>query len=238
MYPNNDGKYFIIEDLESYNSEICFDLPSESSFVLNESGNETKNDDITFDVLKKNESKGRKKDSDNNIYYGKCHNKYSKDNITRKIQVNYISFIYFFVNVVLEELNINHRFKKINYKFKKNVNHAHISNLKKSTIGDILCQEISPKYTKNKGENKKVFEKLKNMPIIKDILFSNYLSLFQIYKEGIKNIQIKNININLADKKIKMYKDFEQNYDNDYNYLEKLKECIKNYPKKECTNYK
>ena len=184
---------------------------------------------ITFDVLKKNQSKGRKKNSDNSLYYGKCHNKYSKDNITSKIQVNYISFIYFFVNIVLEELNINHRFKKINYKFKKNVNQNHILQLKNSTIGKILCQEISPKYTKNNGDNKKVFEKLKNMPIIKDILFSNYLSLFQIYKEGIKNIQIKNININLADKKIKMYKDIEQKYDYDSNYLDKLKEYIDNY---------
>ena len=244
---SNDSEIFInnylpiqssfvsINEIKNDDSSVKIDIANnnlkEEEKIKNTNGDNCNNKttDITFDVLKKNESKGRKKNSDNNIYYGKIHNKYSKDNITRKIQVNYISFIYFFVNIILEELNINPRFKKINYKFKKNVNQNYISQLKNSTIGEILCQEISPKYTKNSGENKKVFEKLQNMPIIKDILSSNYLSLFQIYKEGIKNIKISNININFADKKIKMYKYIEQKYYNDSKYLDKLKECIDNY---------
>lgn len=231
----NMNNHFSLDSIpfsnEDSNNDLNIIIDNSKENIIEEDISKTgkSTNDITFNVLKKNQFRGRKKNSDNREYYGPCHNKYSKDNITSKIQVNYISFIYFFVNIVLEELNINHRFKKINYKFKKNVNQNYISQLKNSTIGEILCQEISTNYTKNSGENKKVFEKLKNMPIIKDILSSNYLSLFQIYKEGAKNIKISNININFADKKIKMYKYIEQKYYNDSKYLDKLKECIDNY---------
>ena len=213
----------------------------ESSITINISNINRKNEniknvdignyqtDITFKVFKKNEIKGRKKTSDNKIYYGICHNKYTKDNMTSKIQVHYLSFILDFINAVLEELKINLRFQKINHDFKKKVNKAHILELKNLTIGEILCQEISPKYTKNTGKNKKIYEKLKNVPIIEDILSSKYLDLFNIYKEGKDNIILKNININLADKKIKMFKDFEKKNKNDSKYIEKINECIKKY---------
>ena len=188
-----------------------------------------KTNDITFNVLKKNESRGRKKNSDNRAYYGICHDKYSKDNITSKIQVHYISFIRNFLNIVLEELKINLRFQKINYKFKKTVNKMHILKLKNSTIGEIICQDISPKYTKNTGKNKIIFEKIKNVPIIEDILSSKYLALFNIYKEGKNDIKLKNITINLYDKKIEMFKDFVKKNNNDSKYITKINECIKKY---------
>ena len=43
----------------------------------------------------------------------------------------------------------------------KKLNKNHILELKNSTIGDILCQEISPKYTKILEKIKKFMIKLK-----------------------------------------------------------------------------
>ena len=217
------------DDFQSYNWEksnkYLLDrfLPNKSEKKFDSST--ILNQNLHFYVLKK----GRKKISDNSIYYKTCHNKYSKDIITTKIQVHYISFICKFINIVLEQLNINLRFKKINYEFKKSVNKKHILKLKNLTIGEILCQEISPKYTKNTEKNKKIFEKIKNIPIIENILSSKYLDLFNIYKEGKDDIKFKNLNINLSDKDIEVFQDFKQKNINDLKYGEKVDECIKKY---------
>ena len=217
----NDDSWFLISYLNT--NEKSEDIRK------NIDSSNFKTNDITFNILKKNELKGRKKNSDNRVYYGICHNKYSKDNIISKIQIHYISFIRNFINIVLEELKINHRFQKINYKIKKTVNKMHILKLKNSTIGEILSQEISPKYTKNTGKNEIIFEKIKNVPIVEDILSCKYLDLFNIYKEGKNDINLKNININLTDKKIKMFKDFVIKNIDDSKYIEKINECIKKY---------
>ena len=49
----------------------------------------------------------------------KCHGKNETDNLIRKIQVHYISFIRSFINEIIMHLNINKKFLKIDYKIKK-----------------------------------------------------------------------------------------------------------------------
>ena len=231
----NMNNHFSLDSIpfsnEDSNNDLNIIIDNSNENIIEEDISKTgkSTNDITFNVLKKNQFKGRKKNSDNREYYGPCHNKYSKDNITSKIQVHYLTFILNFVNIVIEELKIKLRFKKINHVFKKIVNKTHILKLKNSTIGEILCQEISPKYTKNTDKNKKIFQKIKNVPIIEDILSSKYLDLFNIYKEGKKNIKLKKININLDDKKIEMFEDFKQKNIDDSKYIEKINEYIEKY---------
>ena len=80
--------------------------------ILNDSKNKKSEEDIGnineitrekpyFKVSKKTTNLGRKKKYENHDAY---HNKYSTDNVLRKIQVHFISFIITFVNIVLKEL--------------------------------------------------------------------------------------------------------------------------------------
>ena len=104
-----EAPYNLFDDLKflnSFNSERSKTdhlsdtiILIESEQIINQNSHkedrvvEDKTNYITFDVIKKNESRGRKKNSDNSLYYGTCHNKYCKDNITTKFQVHYINFI-------------------------------------------------------------------------------------------------------------------------------------------------
>ena len=71
------------------------------------------------------------------------------DNIQRKIQVHFLSFLINFCNDALktEYTQFRHSFKQINYKSKTTVNFNHTSFLKKSSIKDLLNLEISEKYS-------------------------------------------------------------------------------------------
>ena len=57
-----------------------------------------------------------------------------------------MSFIVSFLNEVLQNLNIDKKFYKIDYEFKKNVNKKFVKELKRKTIGDIISTNISTKY--------------------------------------------------------------------------------------------
>ena len=90
------------------------------------------------------------------------HNALDQDNIIRKIQVHFLSFIIFFCNDLINTVfsgNKDLSFKNIQYELKKTVNHAYIENLKSKTIGDILQLKASPKNKKFDGDiNKKTFD--------------------------------------------------------------------------------
>jgi len=82
----------------------------------------------------------------------KIHDKYSVDNMLRKIQIHYLNFIIGFLNEILKNLNYEQRFLKLNYEYKKNVNKDFVERLKKSTLKDIVIIKISRKY-KNYDNN-------------------------------------------------------------------------------------
>ena len=52
----------------------------------------------------------------------KIHDKHSMDNLLRKIQVHYLSFIISYINDILKNLNYNEQFLKIDYNYKKTIN--------------------------------------------------------------------------------------------------------------------
>ena len=93
--------------------------------------------------------RGRKKNSEKK---GKrVHNASDFDNILRKIQVHYLTFIVCFTNDLIEVFLPNRkdlRFKNLDYNLKKTVNHYYVQKLKNKPIGEILQFKASSKNRK------------------------------------------------------------------------------------------
>ena len=142
------------------------------------------------------------------------------DNIQRKIQVHFLSFLINFCNDALktEYTQFRHSFKQINYKSKTTVNFNHTSFLKKSSIKDLLNLEISEKYsTYNKFENKKLLDKIiLKSKWLNDLFEMNYLKLFDYYynkEEPLYKIIFENKEILLSSKTKSFYYLLEKNQD-------------------------
>ncbi len=194
---------------------------------------ELNNNEFSFENNKVFRGRKRKTGLNNNK---KQHTKYDLDNIERKIQTHYQTFIANFVNQVLENLGYDEQFYQIDYKCKQRVNKQFMNYLKKSNIGTVLCQNISPKFSreKNKEKNLNVFNKVINYPVINNLLLTNYLDLFKdvYYKsERIVNLNKYNLNINIKlNEKIQLYIDLlNKNICKENNdYIKILNEYVKN----------
>ena len=108
------------------------------------------------------------------------------DNILRKIQVHFLTFIVQFINEILEVFfhNEKYRFLNIDYNSKKTVNHSYVEHLKNSRIKDILTLPPSPKYKVkfNENSNKKIYEKICEInPFLQNFLEIKYLEFFNKY---------------------------------------------------------
>ena len=112
------------------------------------------------------------------------HSALDDDNILRKIQVHFLSFLVSFTNDYIDAIfpNIDKKkilhFKHIDYKYKKTINHESIEKIKTLTIGEILQLEISQKY---KTCNKK----------INQIIYNNICQLYPDLKKKYFNILFK-----------------------------------------------
>ena len=165
------------------------------------------------------------------------HNKNESDNILRKIQVHYLSFIELYLNDILENFEYKERFKRLDYTFKKNIKKKFVESLKEKTIGDIISNKISNKYKyKKKDFNEKLCDKLKKeSKVLYNILSQNYLLLFQkVYYNNINEINLKDFGLNedkyifLSDK-VKMYKDLLFKNKDSFLSFKKINKCIKEY---------
>ena len=130
--------------------------------------------------------RGRKVKEDGDVKNRKCHRSDDFDNIQRKIQVSFISFLISLANDLLKNIfgqNTKFHFKNIDYELKKIVNHKYIEKLKKSKYSDIMKMRISPKNKKSdKYENKKTLNKVcKYSPFLNNFFKKNYLYIFQKY---------------------------------------------------------
>jgi hypothetical protein len=132
--------------------------------------------------IPKNKKRGRKPKKQAK----RIHNALDQDNIIRKIQVHFLSFIIFFCNDLIQAILPNNKdlvFKNIVYEIKKTVNHAYIENLKSKSIGDILQLKASPKNKKfNDNINKIIFESICSLnPFLKKFFEISYLDMFNNY---------------------------------------------------------
>lgn len=143
---------------------------------------------------------------------GPHHDKFSEDNIFVKVKTHYINFIISFLNCIFSHLNYNKGLSKLTKGFKINIKKSNIESLNNKTIGDIISNEISIKYTTIDDKinaNKDIYEEIKNNPILSKILSENYLTFFKkFYYRTDSKVNLKDYGLN---KDIKFTKDV-QNY--------------------------
>ena len=164
--------------------------------------------------------------------YKEIHDKNKDDNLLRKIQVHYITFIIAFINNVLKKLDYKEKFIILNYKFKSNVKAEFVDKLKKETLGDIICEKKSPKFQKyNENKNLELYKKFSENEVLKNIFLENYIDFFRkIYYKSKRTINLKEYGINEVidlSPNVKMYKDLLN--EKDVEYKKRLNECIYRY---------
>ena len=169
----------------------------------------------------------------------KTHDKFSDDNILRKIQVHFISFIILFLNDILRSFGIKEKFLKLDYKFKKDVNKKKVAELKKKNIGEIVSNKISTKYKMDENTNSNLYEYLKINEVLAKIFDINYMTLFKMYymkKEKNADLRIFGIEKEISlSKKTETFHEFleeEKSKSKDEEYIRKIMKSLnKNYLK-------
>jgi hypothetical protein len=147
----------------------------------------------------------------------KVHDASDYDNIIRKIQVHFLSFIISFVNDLIENLLPNNKdlkFKNLSYNLKKTVNHSYVENLKNKTIGEILQFEASSKNKKFSNTiNQQIFQKvIKLSPFLNNFFNMSYLHLFNnYYLKCNRTFNLEGVIINIS-QKTKLFNDLIQKY--------------------------
>ena len=196
-----------------------------------------KDSDSLLNIKRK---RGKKSESDKiskNKKRKKTHDKNASDNLLRKLQNHYISFILSFLNSVLENLNYeeNKRFLKIDYRFKKKINRVNVESLKNKTIGDIISKEISRKYKYTRKDFNIILcdEIKKNDKVLSNILSENYLLFFKkVYYKSINKINLQEYGLNkeiILPKDVKMYKDLlkdNEGLDPNSFHSKKINKCM------------
>ena len=152
----------------------------------------SKNNKNLFSVITQ-KKRGRLKRLSENT---KPHDKFFDDNIVRKIQVSYINFMTNFMNEILKKLGLcDLQFISLNYFYKRKVDKNHRTNLKTKTIGEVLSNDISPKFkTKNRNINSEIIETIKkeNINILINILNKEIFFFFdKIYFKNYRNFNLK-----------------------------------------------
>ncbi len=174
---------------------------------------------------KNGKSKRGRKPNKINKKNKKEHNSSDKDNLFRKLQVHYLSFIINFVNDIIKNVidmkNVP-QFKNLAYDIKKNVNSKNVYLLKTKTISEILQFNVSPKMKiHDESVNKNIYKTICSIcPFFYTFFQQNYLSFFKNYylnNNKVFEINGKKIQISL---KTRTFNDLLKKYD-------KLKDNLK-----------
>ena len=145
-----------------------------------------------------------------------AHNLPSEYDVKKANQIGCINLINGCFNDLLKQKGERGRFKKIDASFKERVDFDYFNELNKKKLFEILILKPSRKYSKNTNEfyNLKLYEKIKNKPIFKNISQENYLEFFRkIYYKSEKRINLKKYTddgrdeILILSDNIKTYKD-------------------------------
>ena len=213
------------------NSNIEEDISLNFFFRNNISEDSTEKDQINFIVIK-GTKRGRKNYKKNLDEKKKIHDKNSSDNLLRKIQNHYLTFIISFMNEIFQSFNIKPKLRGLDYKFKSNVNKQNVNYLKNSNIRDIICHEISNKYKRKRDiNNESICKNIKNI-VLEKILSENYLILFRKFYYNESNIiNLKDYGLDkdiILSDKVKLFKDFQEiNSNNEYRI--NIVKCVKKH---------
>ena len=189
----NKNNIIINEDFEEIPLSSCKD---ETLFCNSSKKNIFK---LETDFTKKKRGRTCIQKNDNKIK--RVHKATDFDNVLRKIQVHFLTFVASFFNEILEVIypNDHYKFLNIDYNLKKTVNHNHVEYLKNCRIKDILILPPSRKYKSKLSENnnQKVYEKICDLnPFLKNFFEITYLELFnKYYIKNSKNFTFDGIEI-------------------------------------------
>ena len=185
------------------NKDNTSQIITSKKFEIFKTNNLDENDNLSYDEIKKlpkNKKRGRKA-----LKEGKRqHNALDQDNIIRKIQVHFLSFIIYFCNDLIQAFLPNYKdlcFKNIQYELKKTVNHAYIENLKSKNIGDILQLTASPKNKKFSGNiNQITYNRICLLnPFLKEFFKMSYLDMFNnYYCQNLRELDIEGCKVKLS----------------------------------------
>ena len=226
--------------LESHNDDQEYICTSDMLRIFNPIGYEA--DEIILPpipirsnlfIVRKYKKRGRQ----TNLNEGnKKHDKFTSDNILRKIQVHFITFIIFFLNDILSSFGIKEKILKLDYKIIKDVKKQKLTELKNKNIGEIISNKISTRYKKDENTNINLYENLKSNETFGKIFSMNYMTFFKMfYMKNEKTIDLRIFGI---DKEITLSKETKTYYEllakeKDEKYIKKIKEILnKNYLKK------
>ena len=165
----------------------------------------------------KRKRRGRKPNSETKAK--RIHEASDYDNILRKIQVHFLTFIISFANNLVEAFlpyNKDLKFKNLSYNLKKTVNHTYVENLKNKTFGEILQFQASSKNRKfSDSINKQIFQKVVNLsPFLNNFFNMPYLQLFNnYYLKCNRTFVLEGVKVNLS-QKTKLFVDLIQKNNN------------------------
>ena len=205
---------FYEEDDENENKKLYFiDYVKGGNKLFNSVKVESKGENISTNYSSRKRKRGKAKTKNDN----RKHNFDSNDNLQRKIQVHYLTFIVSFVNDLLKNLNYKQRFKNLEYDFKIKIDKISTKSLKNNCIGKIISNNsISEKYktikcNEREKYNLKIYNQIIRNKILKKILSEKYLDIFRkIYFKSERAVDLEEYGlsqiINLSDN-VKMFKD-------------------------------
>ena len=165
----------------------------------------------------------------------KTHDKNCEDNCLRKTQTHSLSSVPHFTNSIIKGFGKNEEFYQLSYEFKKKIKNDYFCELKNKTLGEILCNKISPKYKQDEYENKKTYERIKDHQILKKIFEMDFITYFKkYYMKSIKCINLKEFGLEkeiILSNKCKMYNDLIESIQKSNNedngiYIKNIRKCI------------
>ena len=135
----------------------------------------------------------------------------SFDNLERKIQVHFLTFLINFCNDALktEYVHSNCTFKQIKYRYKSDIRQSYINLLKHWNIKDILNLEISSKFRAfNRYENRNLLNKILSSDWLDKLFQMSLTKLFNYYynkEKPVNKIIFENKEIILSSKTKSFY---------------------------------
>ena len=226
-------------DFNGNNNNNLFSTNSYSGNIRQNNRNlNDKNSKIIFRIDKDNKNKGRIRKNSN--LKGR-HNKFSEDNIIRKIKCRFLEKCRMYINNEYRKYKLKHRhhrrqikkddwIQRINPKVSRIIKRD--DNLKwlKSKLYEIYSEKVSAKCSLHKPDhNKKEIQKLLKKNKAKDvisILNKSVKEMFYIFCNNIKIEGFETLDDDLKSLKEKLIKDKEYNIDI---YLEKYKNVVKSF---------